>query len=156
MALPGDFSGNAHMGSSSPTPTALVLTPNCPPIAYPALSTPDVHGPTEINTDMEIDGPEQKMASEDNSMEEEADEDASSEVSDGEDLKACLLHEGFIIQLITLSIRVTWRTLFRGTLTSRETMPLQPLFRMPLTLACTSKVLDLSDCRSVSGMQSLL
>jgi len=83
-------SGDTDSGTPSHTPIASTLPPNYPPIVYPAVVSP---GPTHLhelseNTDkMEMDGPPENRDCEDDHME-EREEDASSEVSEGTNLKA--------------------------------------------------------------------
>lgn len=153
-------SRNTDTGSSSHAPNASTLSPNYPPIVYPAVVSPgtsQLHELSRINDNMEIDGPPENKDAEDETMEEETEDDASSEVSEGANLKASkTITEKSIVCLIIFIFRVTWRTPLRETLTSRATMPSQPLFRKPLTLACTSKAWALSDCRSANGTQNSL
>jgi hypothetical protein len=72
--------------ASSFDATVMPLAPNYPPIVYPTVGSPGpsrVHELTENDDKMEIDA--DKNGDEDDIME---DEDASSEISEGQDLKA--------------------------------------------------------------------
>jgi hypothetical protein len=104
---------------------------------------------------MEIDGPPRDHGS---SQDEDEDDDASSEVSDGVNLKARMIfsYESSVIQLTTLITRRTCRLPFRATLTLRATMLSRSLFHKLPTLACTLKAWDSWGCHSVNETRNLL
>lgn len=83
-------SGDTDPCTPSHTPIASTLPPNYPPIVYPAVVSPGpthLHELSENNDKMEIDGPPENRDCEDDHME-EGEEDASSDVSEGTNLKA--------------------------------------------------------------------
>jgi len=138
----------------------LLLPHNYPPVVYPTIdstSSSCLEEQTEKNDQMQVDVPQERVDNQHSTIEEDKDEDASSEVSEGGDLKVCLIFAiKFIIQLIDLITRLTWKMPYRVTLISRATTLLRHPFRKLPTLGCTSMAWDSSDCHSASGTRNLL